>query len=56
MRFVGPINSIRDPLKKTEMHFLKKKKKKKKAKTQNVDADVVSTRILRLSSSVEFSR
>ena len=53
MRFVGPINSIRDPLKKTEMHFLKKKKK---AKTQNVDADVVSKQILGLSSSVEFSR
>ena len=54
MRFVGPISNVRDPLKKTEMHFLKKKKKK--AKTQNVDTDVVSKRILRLSSSVGFSR
>ena len=53
----GSYKQYTGPTEKDRNAFLKKKKKKKKkAKTQNVDADVVSTRILRLSSSVEFSR
>ena len=51
----GSYKQYTGPTEKDRNAFLKKKKKKK-AKTQIVDTDVVSKRILRLSSSVGFSR